>query len=145
HKLLFAKLDDLQKTHDELVERYEYEIAKRRGDLLDDSDPPPPISAEQIKKRLTGGGGEKPSGSKDAPADLDQNSSGYYLSKDGKFIAVLVRTPVSGKADREELKRKVAGAVAAVEPTKLDPTMRIGYTGDLIISAEAYDAIVRDL
>jgi hypothetical protein len=145
HKLLFAKLDDLQKTHDELVERYEYEIAKRRGDLLDDSDPPPPITAEQMKKRLTGGGGETPAGGKAAPADLDQSSSGYYLSKDGRFIAVLVRTSVSGKADREALKQKVSEAVAAVEPQKLDPTMKIGYTGDLIISAEAYDAIVRDL
>ena len=36
NKLFYASYDDLKKAHDEVVERYDYEIAKKQGTLLDD-------------------------------------------------------------------------------------------------------------
>ena len=39
----------------------------------------------------------------------------------------------------------MADIVAAVDPGRFNQAMRVRYTGDLITSAEEYDAIVRDL
>ncbi|MDI3290597.1 MMPL family transporter [Polyangium sp. 15x6] len=147
NKLLFADLADLEKARDEVVARYEYEVQKETGTLLDDSDPPPPITAASLKERLTGKkAGEAPAKPKSqAEIDRGPHPNGYYMSADGKFAAVIARTSLSKKADREELRRKVEGIVAEIDPKKLDATMEVGYTGDLVISGEEYDAIVRDL
>lgn len=147
NKLLFAELSDLQKARDEVVERYEYEVQKETGTLLDESDPPPPITAASLKERLTGKkAGEAPAKPKSqAEIDRGPHANGYYMSGDGKFVAVIARTSLSKKADREELRRKIERIVAEIGPKRFDPTMEVRYTGDLIISGEAYDAIVQDL
>ncbi len=139
-KLLFANLDDLRKAHDDILERYDYEVAKASGNLVDDDDPPPPITADSVEKRIRNAQG----GSSDAPAS-DMYPDGYYMNPEGTLIAVLIRTPVSGKAARTQLRNDVENVVASVQPTSLDPTMKIGYTGNLITSAEEYDAIIGDL
>lgn len=138
HELLFAKLEDLQKAHDDIVGRYDYEVAKRTGELLDEDEAPPPITADEIKKRL----GVDERKKEDAKEDL---TGGYYMNPEGSFIAVLVRTPVSGKAKTDELRRKVEGVVADVNPPGFDPKIEVHYTGDIITSSEDYNAIVRDL
>lgn len=154
NKLLYADLKDLEAARDELVERYEYEVQKQLGTLLDESDAPPPITAESIRQRLQkkAAGSQAPvaasaaagNGKPGEPAP-DPFPDGYYMSPDRKFITLLVRTSLSGGAARQELRRKVEAEVAAVGPTKLDPTMKVGYTGDLVVSAEEYDAIISDL
>lgn len=148
NKLLFAKLEDLQKARDEVVERYEYEVQKQAGMLLDESDAnaPPPISAASIRERLTGKSGDKsgPNETKPDPART-QHSNGYYMSADGKFAVIVARTSLSAKKDRLELIQKVRTIVDEVQPTTFDSTMTVGFTGDLVISGEEYDAIVNDL
>ncbi|MDC0747187.1 efflux RND transporter permease subunit [Polyangium mundeleinium] len=147
NKLLFAELADLQKARDEVVARYEYEVQKETGVLLDESDPPPPITAASLKERLTGkkGGEAKALPKSQAEIDRGPHPNGYYMSADGKFAAVIARTSLSKKADREELRRKIEQIVEEIGPKKIDPTMEVGYTGDLVISGEEYDAIVQDL
>ncbi|HSN99420.1 MAG TPA: MMPL family transporter [Candidatus Nanopelagicales bacterium] len=153
NKLLYAELPDLQDARDQIVERYEYEVQKQLGTLLDESDPPPPITAESIRDKLqrksaaikpgvasTSPGADKPG--KPAP---DPFPGGYYMTPDGKFITLLVRTSLQGRDARNALRRDVEAAVAEVGPARLDPTMQVGYTGDLVVSAEEYDAIIRDL
>ncbi|MFO0658592.1 MAG: MMPL family transporter [Polyangiaceae bacterium] len=173
-KLYFAPVDELKKAHDEIEERWKYEVTKSSGGLVDDVDPPPPINADTIKRRIdeaerkrkglppapaasgsassaapSASGSAAPASS--APPAAKKNDGdpeypdGYYMNPEGTFIAVLVRTPVSGKAKTEEFKSKVANVVAQVNPTALDPTMHVRYTGDIITSAEEYDAIIRDL
>lgn len=137
-KLLFANLDDIRKAHDEVLERYDYEIAKASDNLLDDDDPPPPITADTVEQRLRGSSGT------DTPAS-DKYPNGYYMNPEGTFVAVLVRTPVSGSAAKTAFRHDVENVVASVQPTSFDPTMQIGYTGNLITSAEEYDAIIGDL
>jgi len=133
--LLYADIDDLRKAHEEIIERYDYEVAKASGNLLLDDEPPSEITAESVRERL---GANKPKGPEQYP-------NGYYLSQEGDLIAVLVRTPVSGKKATEEFKQKVADVVASVDPKKFDPAMEVRYTGDVITSAEEYEAIVNDL
>jgi len=146
NKLLFAELEDLQKARDEVVERYEYEVQKEAGLLLEEGDAPPPITAASIRDRLT----KKKDGSADKPKKPEEiargpHPNGYYMRADGTFAAIVLRTSLSKKQDRLALLDKVKAIVAEVEPAKLDPAMEIGYTGDLVISGEEYDAIVRDL
>ena len=136
NKLLFAEYADLKKAHDEVLERYDYEVAKASGVLLEENGPvPEPISAASIKKRLRGGKEEDP-GKKEAHPD------GYYISQNEQLAAVLVRTPVSGKKKTAELHERVAQAVADARP---GPDIAVHYTGGLITGAEDFDAIVRDL
>ena len=54
NQMLYAPLDLVQEVHDEIIERYEYEVALRT-DALIDSDPnlaPAPLTEESIRKRL---------------------------------------------------------------------------------------------
>ncbi|MCS6899419.1 MAG: hypothetical protein RMJ98_05730, partial [Myxococcales bacterium] len=60
HKLLYADYEALKKAHAEILERYDYEVAKASGTLLDEGDVPPPITAESIKQRLQGEKKEDP-------------------------------------------------------------------------------------
>jgi hypothetical protein len=136
-KLLFANYDDLKKAHDEINERFDYEVAKAAGNLIDD-EAPAPMTAESLKKRLRGGKDEEPD-------KKDPYPRGYYESQDGTYVAVLVRTPVAGDAKTTEFRHKIEAEVAAVGPTRLDPTMEVRYTGDLITGNEEFQAIVRDL
>ncbi|GMV14347.1 MAG: MMPL family transporter [Polyangiaceae bacterium] len=144
NKLFYAAYDDLKKAHDEVVERYDYEIAKKQGTLLDDdeTEAPPPLTADEIEKRLTPKKKEDdPAAPKTGPAYRDR----YYMNAEGTKVAVLVRTPVSGKQATADFKAAVAAAVAETNPETIDASMEVGYTGDVITSAEEYDAIINDL
>jgi len=142
NKLFYASYDDLKKAHDEVVERYDYEIAKKQGTLLDDdeTEAPPPLTADDIERRLTP---KKKEG--DKPKDGPPHPDGYYMNAEGTHVAVLVRTPVSGKQATAELKAAVAGVVNDTNPKGFDAAMEVRYTGDIITSAEEYDAIISDL
>lgn len=152
NRLLFAKLDNLRKTRDELSRRYEYEVQKQSGWLLDEDDPPPPITADDLREQLLGEkkttkkGGKTKALKRRAPGEKPgMHENGYFMSKDGRFVAVIARTSVSGKAARTAFRSKVEAIVAELKPKRFDPSMQVGYTGDLIISGEQYDAIVQDL
>ena len=142
NELLFANLQDLREAHGEVLERYDYEVAKATGTLLDDEEaPPPPISVGSLERSLRGKQQAAPS--KNQPTQ--KYPDGYYMNDQGTLIAVLIRTPVSGKAEKAGLKREVERLVASLGPTSFDPTMRVAYTGNVITGEEDYDAIVKDL
>lgn len=141
NKLLFAKLEDLEQAHKDITERYDYEVGKRAGTILDEDDAPPPVTAESIKRRLRGGKPE-PDPKDEKP---DPHPDGYYRNQEGTLIAVLVRTPVSGTAQEDALRAKIEAVVAETNPRSFAPDMTIHYTGNLITGKEEYEAIVRDL
>jgi len=134
NKLLFASLEDLKKVHDQVLERYDYEVAAATGNLLDEEEPPA-IDPDALEGQLRG----------DEKQPLQRYPNGYYMNAEGTLIAVLVRTPVTGKANKAALCREVQDIVASVQPASFDETMRVGYTGNVITGEEEYDAIVSDL
>jgi len=136
--LFYASLPDLQKAHDRIVDRYDWEVSKQQGSLLDDEDEPPPITADSIQKELDA---HKPA----TPAKGPSYPNGYYESRDGSYAAILVRTPVAGKVKLTELRRRVEAVVAKVDPKRFDPSMYVQYTGDVVTGAEEYDRITGDL
>lgn len=139
NKLLYAKLTDIQKVHDQIVERYDYAIAKQLGTALDD-EAPEPITAESLRKSLGAGKAQVASSGPTYP-------DGYYMDPDKRMIALLVRTPVSS-GDLEQSTAFLATIqriIDEVSPKRFDPTMTIGFTGDFITSAEEYSRIKNDL
>jgi predicted RND superfamily exporter protein len=138
--LYYAKLDELERARTRIVERYDWEVAKAQGTLIDEDDPPEPITAEGIERQLRARQQQLQAGD-----GQPTYPGGYYESPDGKYAAVLLKTPVSGKAAIAELRKRVEAVVREVDPGRFDPTLRVSYTGDVITGQQEYDAIVEDL
>ena len=107
---VFGELADLQKLHEDVQERYDYEVGKRTGAVLDLEDeneqeaPPPEIDADNIQKRFglaeadadamvvvsaSGGAPIGPAGSETVSIDLLNNDRiGLQIS----FASMLVNT-----------------------------------------------------
>jgi predicted RND superfamily exporter protein len=137
NKLLYAPLDEIRKVHDEIRERYDYEVQKRAGgDLGLDDNAPPPLTAKTVRERFA-----------QAEEKLAKRGSGYYMSADGKVLAILIRTPVEpGSIEpARALREQIARVVKEVDPPKFDPQIRVEYTGDFITSVEEYESVKNDL
>lgn len=131
---LFLSLDEVQRLHDRIEERYDYEV---NGSLTGDE--PDPITRETIEKELKGRGAGVASG----PPYPD----GYYMNAEGTRLVVLVRTPIAlGDLDgSQELQNRVSGVIAQVKPESFHPSIRTGFAGDIVTSAETYGTIKNDL
>jgi predicted RND superfamily exporter protein len=134
---LFADLKQLEKLREDVDARYEYEVAKATGALLDeDGEKPPEINGETIKKQL---------GLKEE--DLARFPDGYYQSQDGKALVVAIRAGVLGSdfdGAREAL-RRVTEVVDRVDPKSFHPSITYGLTGDLVIGLSEYSTMINDL
>ncbi len=138
NKALYANIEDLRKAHAEVIQRYDYEVAKARGDFVDEDEAPAALTADSIEERIRG----KSSEGADA---IERYPDGYYMHSDGNFIAVLIRTPVSSQEAKTAFRAEVEQIVSSVDPSSFDPSMEVNYTGNFITSAEEYDAVINDL
>ena len=143
HRFLYAPLDLLHEIHDEVKNRYDYEVNKAAGFLLDEDEEPPAISEESIRKKID----DRQRKAEVSASGGPTYPGGYYLDEQKHIIAVLIRTPVSsGDLERSEaLKGAVREVVARVDPHRYDPAAEIGYTGNLLTSAEEYHRVTSDL
>lgn len=137
----FLELNRLEALRDDIAGRYRKAVGRATGLLVELDDEAPAASADpidfaSIKESLRIEG-----------ADPDRYPGGYYQSKDGRALVVLVRSKVgSGDFDRgEECLARLRQAVAKVELTRLDPHLTVSYSGDLVTSVGEYAAINRDL
>jgi hypothetical protein len=142
--LLYASLDDVKKVHDEILDRYQYEVSKALDLVVDDADAPPPLTAAAVRERLT------KAKQKAAPAPDDDGPTypdGYYMERDGHMVVLLIRTPVSsGDLDRAKVFRaRIDEILAKVDPKSFDPNITVMYTGDFIVGAEEYAKVKDDL
>jgi uncharacterized protein len=146
HKHLYADLEDIEKLHADVLERYEYEVGKQTGASLDlfddeeeeDEDAPPPITGDSLKERF---------GKKVEAAEKKQRGvDGYYIGEDGTFAAILVRTPFGTGDERGlALRAEIEAIIAELTPSEIDPSIRVGFTGNLITGAELHATIKNDL
>jgi len=151
HKHLYADLSDIQKVHDDVIDRYDYEVQKKGGmDLgLDDAagsdqaskaDVPPALNAQtledQFKKKI------------DEAQKQQPGTDGYYIGKSkGKTYGVLlVRSPLNSMDPAAfELRTQIQKLVSGINPQAWDPKLTVGYSGNLITTAEAKHEITQDL
>lgn len=141
---LYAPLEVVEQVHDEIIERYRYEVAVAMGAWIDDEQAPPPLTEEHIRARLEQRVGKPASGGEKAKRRFPD---GYYLDEERHIAVILIRTPIGGgDLERiEELKAHVRAAIAKVGPARFDETIRVGLGGNLITAAETYAQIKDDL
>ncbi len=132
-RALFLPLKKVQELHDKVEDRYDYEV---NGGLEE----PEKITRETIDRDLGVKKGGPPSGEPPYP-------DGYYMNAEGTRLVVLVRTPVSGTdlPAVTELRRRVDEQIAALKPTRYDPSIQLAFTGDVITASEQYGAVKGDL
>ena len=83
---LFLTLKELTQLRDDVNARWDYEVAKEEGSLLDDNGPP--VTVAEIEGRFKKKEQEAAGG--------DERPDGYYERKDGKSLVVVVRSPIAG-------------------------------------------------
>ncbi len=137
---LFLTVPELKQLHDDVIARWDYEVAKEADELLDDNGPP--VTFEQIEKRLKKDDGDGGGGGG------DDHSDGYYTRKDGMALVVVVRSPIAG-GDLAKTGPALAKMEAVVDAVKSsDPRyaqVRVGYAGDMATGFIEYDRIRNDL
>jgi predicted exporter len=135
---LFLSLPELERLRSDVEARWDYEVAKESGELLDD--PGPPVTMQQIEDRF-----RKKADAAGAPED---HSEGYYARKDGTALVVVARSPVPGGdlAKTGPALAKMEGVFDALKAS--DPAFapaRVGYAGDMATGFIEYDRIRNDL
>ncbi|HEY0463065.1 MAG TPA: MMPL family transporter [Polyangiaceae bacterium] len=153
HKHLYADLSDIQQIHDDVIDRYDYEVQKKGGmDLgLDDAentsgaaaskaDVPPPLDAQALEDRFK---------KKIEEAQKQQpGTDGYYIGKSNgqTYGVILVRSPLNSMDPVAfELRSQIQKLVSAIHPQAWDPKLTVGYSGNLLTTAEAKHEITQDL
>ncbi len=151
HKHLYADLGDIQKIHDDVIDRYDYEVQKKGGmDLgLDDAassdtaskdDVPPPLDAQALEDKFQ---------KKIEEAQKQQpGTDGYYIGKSlgHTYGVLLVRSPLNSMDPRAfELRSQIQKLVLAIHPQAWDANFTVGYSGNLLTTAEAKHEITHDL
>jgi uncharacterized membrane protein YdfJ with MMPL/SSD domain len=134
---LFLSVAELQRLRSDVVARWDYEVAREAGQLLDDEGPP--VTVEQIEARFR---------KKGEAAGASDHSDGYYVRKDGTGLVVVVRSPIPG-GDLAKTGPALARMEAAVDAVKASQpaygAVRVGYAGDMATGFIEYDRIRNDL
>jgi predicted RND superfamily exporter protein len=142
---LFLEPDELQKLHDDVYARWDYEVAKEQDALLDDNGPP--VTVDDIERRFKKKADDK--GARDEKGDGEEDKrDGYYERKDGTALVVIARSPIPG-GDLEKTGpalAKIHAAVARVQATRPDfAAIHAGYAGDMPTGFIEYESIRDDL
>ncbi|MFO0663597.1 MAG: MMPL family transporter [Polyangiaceae bacterium] len=135
---LFAKRADLEKFHDDLEARWDWEVGKAQDtNLDDDAAEPPKIDAEMARKRFGLGDKDK----------KERFPDGYYQTPEGNALVVMIGTPIQAGdlAGSEVVRDKVEAVVSKVHARPEFASVKVGYAGDLITSLAEYGTIKRDL
>jgi predicted RND superfamily exporter protein len=136
HGALYATLEDL--TDLDLGIKADVEKAKVKAldqDLDEEAIKPDP-RVERVAKKL-----------KAKEAEEDHFIDGYLAGDSGRTLVVVV-TPASGSTSLDsnlKLYRSVAEEVKGLDPTSFDPSIRVGYDGEVREVIEAQEHLVRDL
>jgi predicted RND superfamily exporter protein len=136
---LFLKLSELEKLQGDVDARWDYEVAKEQGSLLDDNGPP--VAVDDIEKRFRSKADEK-------GAEIDDPREGYYERKDGTGLVVQVRSPIGGGdlARTGPALAKIRETVAAVQASRPEfASVHVGYAGDMPTGFIEYEHIRNDL
>jgi predicted RND superfamily exporter protein len=137
-KHLYANLEELKELHDKILTRYDWEVSKQMGTLLDEDDEPEPITSATVRGTF-----QK---SLDKAKESTPGEDGYYIGEDGTFAVILIRTALRAMDQRAfDLEKDVEKLVLEGNYTKADPSFKYGFTGNLVTSAEEFRDVQKDL
>ncbi|HEV3192212.1 MAG TPA: MMPL family transporter, partial [Polyangiaceae bacterium] len=149
NKWLYAEQKDLDGAYDTL----DFQIAIQSGLVSnldeDDESPRAPSSTEGSQSPA-----KKPALGLDEYRDRwnakaksrDDFPSGYFETEDGKMFGVRIvsRTSGLGDAGGELLLRSVEGLIRDMRPVTYDPSMRVGFAGDIPNAVAEKDSVVSE-
>jgi len=138
---LFASVEDLQKLNKELDVQRKKAVGKALSLGLDDEEEQKAPTFAELKDKFLGGK------SATLEAAKDRYPDGFFQSKDGKTLVVLVRTGIA-TGDLERSREALARVKEVVQKTLPDASGRglsIGYAGDLVTGLFEYGAVLDDL
>jgi uncharacterized protein len=138
---LFASVDDLRKLNKELDTQRKKAVGKALSLGLDDEEDQKAPTFAELKEKFLGGK------SATLEAAKDRYPDGFFQSKDGKTLVVLVRTGIA-TGELERSREALARVKAVVQQTLPDAEARgikIGYAGDLVTGLFEYGAVLDDL
>jgi hypothetical protein len=139
---LFASVDDLKKLNAELDSQRKKAVGKALDlGLEDDEEGSGPVNFEELKQKFLGGK------SATLEAAKDRYPDGYFQSKDGRTLVILVRTGIaSGDLERSrQALARVKETVARELPDAAARGISVGYAGDLVTGLFEYSAVLDDL
>lgn len=130
-------LDAIQRRLDRRI-AWEKQKANPLNDILgeDELGPPPPLDFSDIEKKYGAVTGA-----------LEQFRRGYFQTPDGKLLVMLVRAPESatGLGANRRVLDAVKAEIDALQPKRYDPTIRVGYDGEVATLVEEQAALESDL
>ncbi|HET7786053.1 MAG TPA: MMPL family transporter, partial [Myxococcales bacterium] len=135
HGALYADVKDLIAARDALRSR----IADANPllvDLADEAETSPAPNLDEVVARI-----------KSAYARLDRYPDGYLAGENGHTLVILVSPPGAavGLSEDQRIFDAVSSAIDALNPRSFDPSIRVGYGGEIRGVIEAQEALVRDL
>jgi predicted exporter len=133
---LFLDLKELGQLHDDVFARWDYEVAKESGSLLDDKGPP--VTVEDIENRFR----------KKAGNSSDERPGGYYERKDGTALVIIARSPIAGGdlAKTGPALARIQAAVQSVRTSRPEfADIHVSYAGDMPTGFIEYQSIRDDL
>ncbi len=140
HGLYFMEVEDLQKLHDRLRTRLDYEIAKRNPVMLDlDDEEPPEVNLQDIESKYEGRGDRAW-----IRAQLDDVA---YIDVEKREIALLAK-PAKMSVDLEFSRKIVSDikqVVGQVDLSSYDPNMQVQYGGNFTKKVDQQEMIEGDL
>src|SRR5262249_35330404 len=83
----------------------------------------------------------------EAQGALGQFRQGYYQTPDGRLLGMIIRPPEAGTgySFQKALWDRVKKEVSHLNPHAYDPTMQVGYDGEVASIVEEQEALVADL
>ena len=136
HAAVLLDLEDLKTIRERIEDRLHWEYAKETGTLLDDKEPAPSLDFSDIEKKYsTEFGGSALEGTR-----FSSNKLGVTL------MLIEVGGFSTSASQSSALIERVRADMKALGGTdRYAPGMKVGFTGDVAISAEETAALVEDL
>jgi len=136
HAAALLDLEDLKTIRQRIEDRLHWEYAKETGTLLDDTEPAPTLDFSDVEKKYESEfGGSALEGTRFSSRKLGVT---LMLVEVGGFSTSAAQS--AALIDRVRADMKALGGT-----DRYAPGMRVGFTGDVAISAEETAALVEDL
>jgi predicted exporter len=136
HAPLYMDVADLDEVKRRVEARRDWEVSKEQGALLDEDEPPPPLTFDDIQ------------GKYDDRTSASRRFDGDHFASAELHTALLLMDVgefETGHARGDSLVRRVKADVAALDPGRYAPGLRVGFSSDVAINVEETQALVSDL
>ncbi|MEW5766520.1 MAG: MMPL family transporter [bacterium] len=135
HALLYVEEEDLREINRRLTRKIELKAREANPFYIPLSGESDEINFDDLIEKY------------ETKLDLQSASDGYFESKDHRMIALLTKpiVPVTDHASTKKLAEQVRKVISEVNPARFGTGVKVGLSGDYMISLEGKLVIIDDL